>query len=283
MPTTLPLFACGLLAASCLSAPEPAAPARHAAASGAVWHSDFDGPDFLSGWQAQDRGKFGLDNAAVESELGLSFGHFLRVRYPRGASSPRGSRSAGVKPGGAQFYGTLPRGPVDAQYLRYYVRFAPGFDFVKGGKLPGLYGGTEVSGGRIPDGTNGFSTRFMWRTGGQGEVYAYLPSSTEFGTSLGRGSFSFTPGKWHCLEQQVVLNDPGVANGIVRAWLDGALVYENRALVYRTARSLQIEGVFFSTFFGGGDASWAPNRDWTADFAHFATGPSRLGCDAKVP
>ncbi|HEX3775414.1 MAG TPA: hypothetical protein VHV51_13175 [Polyangiaceae bacterium] len=277
------LIAGSLLATSCLSTAEPAAPARRATARGAVWSSDFDGVDFLAGWQAQDRGKFGFDNLSIERDPKLPFGHFLRVRYPRGASSPRGSRAAGVKPGGAQFYGTLPQGPVDAQYLRYYVRFEPGFDFVKGGKLPGFYGGTEVSGGRIPDGTNGFSTRFMWRSEGQGEVYAYLPSSAEFGTSLGRGDFRFTPGQWHCVEQQVVLNDPGAANGVVRAWLDGKLVYENRSLVYRTVRSLRIEGVFFSTFFGGGDSSWAPSRDLTADFAHFATGTSRPGCDLELP
>ncbi|WP_181449171.1 polysaccharide lyase [Nonomuraea aridisoli] len=45
-----------------------------------------------------------------------------------------------------------------------------------------------MNGGRIPDGTNGLSTRFMWRANGAGEVYAYLPTSREHGTSLGRGA-----------------------------------------------------------------------------------------------
>ena len=261
---------------ACVSDPEPVAPK---AGTGVLWTTDFEKVNWIAEWKPKATGRFGLDNLAVEEDESGPFARFLRVSYPKGSSSPRGSRAAGVKEGGGQFYGTLDSGPVDALFLRYYVRFQDDFDFVKGGKLPGFYGGTQVSGGRIPDGTNGFSTRFMWRTAGQGEVYAYLPSSDKFGTSLGRGDFSFTPGKWHCLEQQVVLNTPGAANGAVRAWLDGKPAYQNEQMLYRTVASLRIEGVLFSTFFGGGDSSWAPDKDLHADFAHFATGPERLGCD----
>jgi hypothetical protein len=174
--------------------------------------------------------------------------------------------------------GAFERGPVDHAFLRYYLRFPKDFDFVKGGKLPGFYGGTEVSGGRTPDGTNGFSTRFMWRTDGQGEVYTYMPSSPKFGTSLGRGSWKFSRDKWQCIEQELVLNTPGRSDGVVRVWLDGQPVYANEGLALRTVASLRIEGVFFSTFFGGGDESWAPPADTYADFAAFATGPKRIGC-----
>ena len=45
-----------------------------------------------------------------------------------------------------------PNGSLDQARLGYYVRFQPGFDFVKGGKLPGLYGGTVTAGRHIPDG-----------------------------------------------------------------------------------------------------------------------------------
>ena len=273
-----------LLTVSCLSAcvsePEPVAPR---AGTATPWSTDFAKVDWLSEWTPKKTGRFGFDNLAIEEESSGAFERFSRVSYPAGSSSPRGSRAAGVKEGGGQFYGTLGSGPVDHLFLRYYVRFQPDFDFVKGGKLPGFYGGSEVSGGRIPDGTNGFSTRFMWRTSGAGEVYAYLPSSDKFGTSLGRGDFSFSPGKWQCLEQEVTLNTPGQKNGVVRAWLDGKPAYHNEHLEYRTVASLKIEGVFFSTFFGGGDSSWAPSRDLHADFAHFATGPERIGCGKESP
>ncbi len=68
--------------------------------------------------------------------------------------------------------------------LEYSVYFPSDFDFVKGGKLPGLYGGHKgCSGGNaavewvdalrssLSDAFSCFSTRMMWRTGGKGELY----------------------------------------------------------------------------------------------------------------
>src|SRR5262249_43611022 len=158
---------------------------------------------------------------------------FLRVVYPKGSSSPQASRNEGIAVGGAQFAGVL-HDPADHLFLRYYVRFPKGFQFVKGGKLPGFYGGNEISGGHIPDGTNGCSPRFMWRTDGQGEVYVYRPSSDKYGTSLGRGSWMFQPGNWECIEQELSLNTPGKSDGQVRAFLDGKQVFEQGGLLFRT-------------------------------------------------
>lgn len=56
--------------------------------------------------------------------------------------------------------------------LSYEVAFDPGFQFVKGGKLPGLRGGPDASGcegGSQPNGTNCWSMRLMWRKDGAGE------------------------------------------------------------------------------------------------------------------
>lgn len=271
-----PLLALALL--GCLSTPEPQAPAP---GSVARWEAPLVHNDWLGEFTPKDKGRFGLDNVSLESEAGGPVESFLRVLYWRGAASPSAARRAGVKEGGAQWLGQLPSGPADRAFLRYYVRFARDFEFVKGGKLPGFYGGTQISGGKIPDGTNGFSTRFMWRTGGQGEVYAYMPSSQRFGTSLGRGSFGFRPGQWHCIEQELVLNTPGALDGEVRVWLDGEPVFEQGALLFRTVPELRIEGLYFSTFFGGGDPSWAPPRDTHADFAAFVIAGERIGCDTK--
>lgn len=57
--------------------------------------------------------------------------------------------------------------------LKYQVYFTPDFDWVKGGKLPGLYGGKEgCSGG--DSATDCWSSRMMWRTDGKGELYLYV-------------------------------------------------------------------------------------------------------------
>jgi hypothetical protein len=246
-----------------------------------VWPIPLDGPDGLAGFAPRSEDRFGLERLHLDHEEASEAGApaaFLRADYPRGSASPAVGVATGAPGGGAQFLGTRPGTPADHLFLRYRVRFAQGFDFVKGGKLPGFYGGRRISGGHIPDGTNGFSTRFMWRTGGAGEVYAYLPASLTWGTSLGRGRFRFTTGRWQCLEQELSLNTPGRADGVVRVWLDDQPVLAQEHLTFRTVATLQIEGVFFSTFFGGNDASWASPVDTHADFADFAVGERRIGC-----
>lgn len=72
------------------------------------------------------------------------------------------------------------------------------------------------------------------RPGGKGEVYAYMPPSeenttallsvppksygnSEYGFSVGRGSFIFSPGVWNTVAQRVKLNDPGESNGEFRS------------------------------------------------------------------
>ncbi|MGL5083844.1 MAG: polysaccharide lyase [Microcoleaceae cyanobacterium] len=245
-------------------------PIAVAANSTVLWANDFTG-DWPAVWQTRKKGAWGLDNAQViPADSRPQFSKALRVFYPALSASPSVSRSQGVPIGGVQFYAELGIPSKDALKLSYFVRFAENFDFVKGGKLPGLFGGTETSGGNIPDGTNGFSTRFMWRKQGDGEVYAYLPSSEEYGTSIGRGAWQFQPGVWHHLEQELTLNQPGLENGRIRVWVDGKLVLDRDKLMFRTTEQLKIEGIFFSTFFGGGDPSWATPKDTYVDFAAFS-------------
>ena len=54
--------------------------------------------------------------------------------------------------------------------LEYSVFFPLDFDWVEGGKAPGIYGGHDgCSGG--DDALDCFSTRLMWRGKGAGELY----------------------------------------------------------------------------------------------------------------
>ncbi|MEK8174656.1 polysaccharide lyase [Streptomyces sp. M19] len=156
----------------------------------------------------RDEGSFGLSRAELREEPHPVLGRLLRVRYPARSASPTVARRWDRPVGGAQLYLALRSGPTDALHLRYYLRFANDFDFVKGGKLPGLYGGRVTGGRHIPNGENGLSTRYMWRSGGRGEVYAYLPTSIAHGTSLGRGDWQWPVGRWTCVEQAVTLNTP---------------------------------------------------------------------------
>jgi hypothetical protein len=231
------------------------------------------GPDVVQ----QKGGSYGLDRMTAIAEPGTPGGTAIRVTYPAGSSSQNSNRVSGSPSGGAQIYLPLKGGAVDSLWLSYAVRFEKDFDFVRGGKLPGLYGGKSTSGGRIPDGTNGLSTRLMWRSGGAGEVYAYLPTSVKWGSQLGLGNWTFVPDQWEQIEEYVRLNDVGQKNGQIIVYVNGKQVLNEDKLEFRTTEDLKIDGIFFSTFFGGSDPTWATPKDQYTDFADFrvsATKPS---------
>ncbi len=81
---------------------------------------------------------FGLDKrGAIVAGNGAYQGRSLLVKYP--------ARSVGTGEGGGQFRVNLP--PRAEYYLSYMLQFRDGFDFAKGGKLPGLCGGRSNTGG----------------------------------------------------------------------------------------------------------------------------------------
>jgi hypothetical protein len=231
-----------------------------------VWQGGFNNNNWNRDWNLKSSGQFGQNNQNIINDS--TYGNVLRVGFPRGSVTPSYSRQTGAPVGGTQFLSTLPNSS-DKYCLSYDLKFKENFQFVKGGKLPGLYAGSFYSGNNIPDGTNGFSTRYMWRTNGSGEVYAYLPTNTSFGASLGRGDWTFKTGTWQNITQEITMNTPGQRNGIIRVWLDNTLVYEKTDTVFRTTNNLKIEGVLFSTFFGGSDRTWASTENTYIDFANF--------------
>ena len=90
----------------------------------------------------------------------------LQLLYPENSINP------GTKPqGGAEFYATpLAMQNANNVSLEYSIFFPADYNWVLGGKLPGLYGGhTGCSGGN--DALTCFSTRLMWRQKGMGELY----------------------------------------------------------------------------------------------------------------
>ncbi|MBN8414377.1 hypothetical protein LCL99_11535 [Halomonas denitrificans] len=222
---------------------------------------------------AHDAIREGFDTTrtwGTEENVELLAGHAetpaLRVHYPQGTSSP-----GDTDVGGAGFYAEPAElSGSDHACLSYRVRFEQGFDFVKGGKLPGLFGGEAPSGGDDVTGENGFSMRYMWRENGQGELYEYVVGGdNDYGDSIARGRFSFPSGQWVTLEQEIILNDPGQANGVARVWVNGQPLIEQTDITYRTSDSVHIDGLMFSTFFGGHGKDWRTPRDQHVDFADF--------------
>lgn len=120
----------------------------------------------------------------------------MRVLYGAGSYSPKGSTGDHLS-GGAEFYSTPFGNQSYARaLLEYDMAMDAGFDWISGGKLPGIYGGRiqkkkkkkvndhgkiarlplfftigkpseGCSGGHQADGQNCFSVRLMWRENGK--------------------------------------------------------------------------------------------------------------------
>lgn len=211
------------------------------------------------------------------------------------AHYPKGSYTFGHQPqGGFSFYSPGPSNvdltTAKEATLGYSVMFGDNFQFAKGGKLPGLYGGDNpetsftCSGGRRS--TTCFSARFMWRTNGEGEFYTYLPQvaanqklctvkplsicNPVYGASVGRGAFSFKVGVWNQISERVRLNDAGQANGELELFFNGQSVINVTGLVLRDSDLGRIRGIQMQTFFGGSDPSFASPADTDSYFSDFS-------------
>lgn len=216
----------------------------------------------------------------------------LRVEYPEGLFGSGDDRTGG------QWRMILDQG-YEAVELEYRLKFEDGFDFVRGGKLPGLAGGAGNSGGNRPNGTDGFSARMHWRTNRSSgsplnssqtdraniAQYVYHPDQTTNNGVNGddldwddgpSGVWRvFESDRWYHVRHRIIMNTPGVNggqglhDGVVQAWLDGVQVLDVDNIRFRDVASLQIDQFFFSTFFGGGSAIWATSKDEVAFFDDF--------------
>ncbi|BGP13614.1 hypothetical protein JCM10213_007790 [Rhodosporidiobolus nylandii] len=170
----------------------------------------------------------------------------LQVAYPAG------SRNPGKTPqGGVGFYSSkIDITAATNVTFSYSVFFPTGFDFVKGGKLPGLFGGKKAcSGGAAAE--DCFSTRLMYRKNGMGELYLYAPREKQvdalcelgplsycnsvYGMSIGRGSWTFKTGEWTDLRQDIWLNTPGKADGGFNIWVNDKLILHSNQVYYRNS------------------------------------------------
>jgi hypothetical protein len=199
-------------------------------------------------------------------------GRALQVRYDEGGVGPG--------EGGAQWRLEFDQ-PYDEVYLRYRVRFAEDFDFVRGGKLPGLVGGEANTGCDPAQGDDGFSARMMWRSDGKVVQYVYHADQAndcgdDFDWDVGGQRF-FEPGQWHTVEHRVVINTPGEADGIVQGWFDGELALDRDDVRFRDVDAFAVDALYFSTFFGGSGSEWAPDKDEYVSFDEFVIALEPIG------
>jgi len=130
-----------------------------------------------------------------------------------------------------------------AACLTYDIRLPGDFDFGGGGMLPGLFGG-ETTESPTKGLASVFATRHAWGENGTSLVQYVLQGDTK-GASLAGNSddLRLVRGRWIRLEQEVVLNDPGEANGIFRVWVDGKLQIEEIGVAFRKDERTHLRGV----------------------------------------
>jgi len=224
------------------------------------WQKDWPG----CGWQ--DGVEEG--NASLIDREGT---RYLRVDYQPGKIGP-GENGCGWR---------FPVGTRETAELRYTVRFGPGFEWVKGGKLPGLCGGPEnVSGGRPADGTNGFSARLMWRAEGKGEAYLYHKNQPDrYGDRVAfPDDFRFPTETAIRVRMRVTMNEPSRKNGKIQVWIrtgDDETAPEREVvhrtdLEWRSVPAFGVDSLYFETFYGGSDKSWAPQQASWAEFGEIS-------------
>ena len=184
--------------------------------------------------------------------------------------------------------------PVDEYMLEYKVRVPNDFDFVRGGKLPGLYGGSGPAGGASVAEADGFSARIMWRELGVLCQYVYymdkdpeshwgknylwmkglnknMPITRDMWKTMNEyfnDRVYIVPGKWHTLKTYIKMNTLGKEDGKIVSWCDGEEVV-NVNLRFRNDLSFGIDRFKFTTFFGGNEETWAPTKDEKMYFKDF--------------
>ncbi|CAI7973976.1 conserved hypothetical protein [Frankia sp. Hr75.2] len=256
-----------------VAAPATTAAARRTLADPAG-AKEFFGKDLV----ARSRSSFGLDRAEIMASDDPRFLKFLRISLPVDAMNPADARIYGDGPtyGGTQvFVDHTLRSPYEL-YMRYYLRFPEGFAFGKGGRLPGFFGTIVKNRQRTETLRSGLATRFAWRDGDEGIVYANTARTDHPINVIGKGAWHWPAGRWICVEQGVKLNFEGFADGVLLVWLDGQLVHKEQSFNPRISNDLRIGGILVTATFGDGGTSFAPTSPQTMDLAGFTYGTARL-------
>ena len=190
-------------------------------------------------------------------------GRCLQARYhPNAEGSPRLS-----------FRETL---PAAREYtLTYDLRFDKDFEWVRGGKLPGLAPANSITGCEAAQ-DNGWSVRLIWRKDGSFMQYLYHQDKDEScGENVYAQNFTLQKDRWYKVALYVKVNSSASAkDGQVLLYVDGNEVARRDNLRLRnTSTGGLIESFLFSSFYGGAEPKWAPSRTTYAYFDNFTVHP----------
>jgi hypothetical protein len=221
-------------------------------------------------------GDFGGYHFVVGDPLLVNHFGWLKVQMRRQAVGPNVS-GVGIQvpiPGRREYV------------LRYRFQFdkntGPNYDFTVGGKLPGLGGGRNYTGGQLQSTMrrgDGFSARVMWwgKDNNRWAViapylyYADMPTPNgdrgpnyghSLGLALGRVD---NDGKPHIITIKITMNTGERADGEYWAQLDQNPAVWRGGMRWMT-RDHRIDTLHFTSFHGGASDDYAPDHDQFVNF-----------------
>ncbi len=212
---------------------------------------------------------FDVNRGIIDNTYFKSGSNSLRIFYPKDkyGTANTGAQAPLMVPG------------LNEYFMSYNVRFSDNFSWgstSEGGKLPGLGGGARCSGCQVCTGSNGFTARLMWRTGGKTVIYLYHldkvnpPCGDNYEIMVGGKNLVFQKGVWYKISQRVKVNSTTNHDGEVEMWINdqhaqiklynGTLVDKLSGIQF-VSNGDKVDALYFSTFHGGGDASWNSTTD----------------------
>jgi hypothetical protein len=243
------------------------------------------------GWKASS--ELGLaTRSSIDTSTAHSGAKSLRVLYPKGKISPENSGLT------AKFAVTPAREYYFSQWVRFSEDFSWGTTQYAGKIGVGVGGGATCSGGKACTGYNGFTSRFIWRSGGRASLYYYhMGHEGVYGDDadfqLNGSSVNYPRGQWVNLTQRVKVNTvtggEADANGEIEAWYNGQRVVNVTGLRFVRNTDL-VDAMYFSSFFGGATETFAPLNDSVIHYDDFKASTSRAdiceingGCTGTPP
>jgi hypothetical protein len=148
---------------------------------------------------------------------------------------------------------------AESACVTYSVWLPSDFKFGSGGVLPGLYGGSP-NGEPVNGAKPFFATRVKWLKDGKVGLNFTGPGRPRGVDVVSKDSwFEMPRGRWVAIEQEVVLNNPGKKNGVMRLWVDGSLQIERPGIEYRREPEAGFAGVWADTYYTSlRSVDWAP-------------------------
>ena len=150
------------------------------------WYRDWNYPS----WSNRQVPPVIMQNS--DSENGTKV---MRFNYPQGGVGP--------SQGGGQWNVTFDK-PFEEVYFSYRIKFKPGFEWVLGGKIPGIMGG-EMWEDPVPPWDHGFIGLLMWNDRPSVQFYYY---HHDLKTDHGSVAFWNKPiesGKWYTITFRAVI------------------------------------------------------------------------------